>query len=96
MLKKFRKLAVAAFAIATLAAVPLATPALVSAEDTQIQNGVCNGVDLKFGDNGGCAATTSEGTDKINDIISKVIEIFSVVVGVISVIMIIFGSKCRR
>lgn len=75
---------------AMLLALPLAVPAVASAADPNIQDNLCGSVNsLSVDSNGTCAATTSTGTTKINDIISTVINLFSVIVGVIAVIMII-------
>lgn len=70
--------------------VPVMVPAVAHA---QIQEGLCNGVSLSTngGDQGSCA-NGEEATTKVNDLIALIINIFSIVVGVVSVIMIIVGG----
>jgi cytochrome bd-type quinol oxidase subunit 2 len=90
MFTKLRNSIVALLSLATLVAVPLAVPAVTSAQD--IQNNLCTGATLNVSSGGDCATTTSNGTTGINNIIATVINVFSIVVGVVSVIMIIVGG----
>lgn len=89
MFKNIRNLVAGLLSAAALVLVPVAVPALVSAD--QIQTGVCNGASLDLNSSAGCSTTTS-GTSKINSIVTTVINIFSIVVGVVAVIMIILGG----
>lgn len=75
--------------MAAMLIVPAMAPAIVSADP--IENGLCNGVALSTGDNGSCANDDSAST-KVNGLIKLVINIFSLVVGVVAVIMIIIGG----
>ncbi|MFZ2513391.1 MAG: pilin [Candidatus Saccharimonadales bacterium] len=77
-----------------LALVPvMASPAGASAQATDLQNKLCSSVDtLSVNGTGTCETTTTEGADKLNNIISTIVNIFSVLVGVIAVIMIIWGG----
>lgn len=62
-------------------------------QSPEIINGLCEGVNLKVGSNcqsGGI--TDQQAKDKINRVITQIINLFSLVVGVVSVIMIIFGG----
>lgn len=91
MFKNIRNTIVGLLSAATLLAVPLAVPALASAS-TSFQNTVCGGANnLQVGGSESCA-TTSNGTTKINSIIKTVINIFSAIVGIVAVIMIVFGG----
>jgi len=90
MLKNIRNLIVGLVSAVSLIVIPVAVPALVSA-DANIQDNLCQGAALSVSNTSGCSAT-SGGTDKINSIITTVINIFSLVVGVVSVIMIIVGG----
>ncbi|HSX05971.1 MAG TPA: pilin [Candidatus Saccharimonadales bacterium] len=90
MLKNLKNFVVGLVSAVSLIAVPIAVPALVSAAPS-IQDNLCQGANLSVSDTSGCS-TTSNGTDKINSIITTVINIFSLVVGVVSVIMIIVGG----
>jgi energy-converting hydrogenase Eha subunit B len=77
-----------------LVALPLAAPVAVYALD-DVQNGVCSGAGtLKISDNPTTATcdTDNTATTKVNDTITTVINIFSTLVGVIAVIMIIYGG----
>lgn len=76
-------------AVAALVAVPLLVPAVVGAQPS-IQDSLCEGSSLQVGSGGTCADT--EGDTEINSIIETVINIFSLVVGVVAVIMIIIGG----
>lgn len=73
--------------------VPVLTPAVAHAADLgdPVQSGLCHGVSLNAND-GSCDATDSSSTDKVNGLITLVINIFSLVVGVVAVIMIIIGG----
>lgn len=88
--------------IAAMAAllVPMVAPAAVYAQGTgtslqnsspQIQNGLCSGANLSTA-TGNCANSTTEAQGQVDTIITTVINIFSLVVGVVSVIMIIIGG----
>lgn len=74
---------------------PTLAPVSVYAQagaDANIQANLCGGADeLGFGTPAECAGDT-EAQDSVNNIIATVINIFSVVVGVVAVIMIIFGG----
>lgn len=72
-----------------LALVPMLTPAVVLAAPPNIGQQVNQGTCLEVGD-AGCAAEDPQ--QKVNNIITTVINIFSLVVGVVSVIMIIIGG----
>lgn len=72
-------------------AAPLAVPATVGAAAPDIQSGLCGGANLDANDTT-CDASTAGSTDKINNIITVVINAFSLIVGIASVIMIIIGG----
>jgi len=90
MFTKLRNSIAALLSVAALTVVPLAVPAMASAQD--IQNNLCAGATLNVSTQGTCATTTTNGTTGINSIISTTINIFSILVGVVSVIMIIVGG----
>jgi len=91
MLKNIRKYIATAFAFAILAA-PVAAPATVFAAEG-IQGCLGGGATLEIGDGKECADPDNEtGTGKVNDIIKTIVNIFSAIVGVVSVIMIIYGG----
>ncbi len=78
---------------ATMLLVPVAVPAMVSAQasplTTQIQAGIGSGTNAGAG-GGGCDSTTASST--FNHKVTVVINIFSIIVGAVSVIMIIVGG----
>jgi|GEM_PF-403706 len=59
---------------------------------SDIQNSLCAGANLDVTSNCQSGITSQDATAKINDLIADVINIFSLVVGVVSVIMIIYGG----
>ncbi len=94
MIKRIKQL-LTALSMATLIAMPLAPVSVVYAAD-EITPGLCSGANLdasQLGTGGdtSCASDTAAG-DRVNDIIKLVINIFSLIVGVVSVIMIIIGG----
>ncbi len=54
-------------------------------------SGVCTGIGYAAGDGGGCGED-GEGDAAVQNIIATVVDIFSIVVGAVSVIMIIVGG----
>ncbi len=98
MFKNIRNTIVSLLSAATLMAVPMAVPALVSAavspSGADIQGCLGQGTNLDATGNGGACANnnTDAGTTNINAIIKTVINVFSIVVGVVAVIMIIIGG----
>ncbi len=88
MIKKIKSLVVTLASMVALG-VPVLMPATVAAQNNDIQRGLCGGANLQV-EATNCADPQAE--DRINSIITLVINIFSLVVGVISVIMIIIGG----
>src|SRR3989344_6193740 len=88
MTGKFKRLIIPAVILIGLA-VPLAAPAIVSAD---IQGSLCGSAqDLSVSSTKDCT-TTGGSESRFNKILTDVINIFSIVVGVVAVIMIIFGG----
>jgi hypothetical protein len=72
---------------------PLAITATASAVDnTSIINGLCAGTALDATDPAHCNPNDPQAIAKINDIIHLIINLLSLLVGVIAVIMIIIGG----
>lgn len=69
--------------------VPLMVPVSASA---QIQSGLCAGTNLSATEGNGDCDNAAGATTKVNGLIKLVINLFSIVVGVVSVIMIIIGG----
>lgn len=80
------KLLIVSFVATFGLAAPLAVVPLAYAD---IKADVCSGADtLKLDQTGSCA----DQSNTLNDLITKIVNIFSVIVGLIAVIMIIFGG----
>jgi hypothetical protein len=77
-------------------AVWFALPGLVSAVEPDIQSSTCQGANLKFptGPPTGeeCAFADSRPEEKLNQLVATIVNLFSVVVGVVAVLMIIVGG----
>lgn len=72
---------------------PVAMPVTVSAGASIEENLACGTVDLEVTDGSKkCKSQLSGGTGRINDIITQAINIFSIIVGIVAVIMIIVGG----
>jgi hypothetical protein len=86
------KQAIISVVASALVLVPLAIPVSVSAVEPSIEENICAGQALDV--NAKCDPQTAgeaSGT-RVNNIIATVINLFSLVVGVVSVIMIIIGG----
>jgi len=92
MLTSLRKTLAIAGASLLLGFVPaVAVPFAVHADD--IGNCLSQGSGLNANIDSGCEpADTDVGTKKIQDIVTLVVNIFSVIVGIVAVIMIIYGG----
>jgi hypothetical protein len=90
MIKKIKTL-LTSLAALLIIAVPATVPVAVYAADTTIQNGLCQGANLQIGDTSGCNNDTAN-QQSLNNLLTKIVNIFSIVVGVIAVIMIIVGG----
>lgn len=90
MLQKFKKVSISLAALAALL-LPVAAllPASVSAKPN-ISHKLCEGANLEVGSGGTCDAQAT-GT-QVNNLIESVINIFSIIVGVVAVIMMIYGG----
>jgi len=89
MLKTLRKRILALGVAVALIAAPVALPVAVYADAAIQQNLQCG---TTFTTDSTAACDTSKGATTINDTIVKVINFFSAIVGVVSVIMIIYGG----
>jgi len=89
MIKKIKNIIVAS--LATVLSVAVIAPVAVSAAP-DINSGLCQGANLQVQDGCSVSDAQKDGTDAVNGIITLVINLFSIVVGVISVIMIIIGG----
>jgi hypothetical protein len=89
MIKKFKNI-VTSIAMLGMMLTPALAPVAVHAQDA-IQPGLCAGADLNT--QGGCdPGAQQEAENTVNTLLTTVINIFSLIVGVVSVIMIIIGG----
>src|SRR3990167_2671378 len=73
--------------------VPAAVPATVHAVDADIEKSLCGGADqLKFGVQKECKDLAGGEDTGLNAALGRIINIISVIVGVVAVVMIIFGG----
>lgn len=91
MIKKLKNLLMS-LSLASMFIVPALTPAVVYAAEDAITGKVQCGVDLNLDPNLSCTPDEAGSTQRVNDIVRLVINIFSLIVGLISVIMIIIGG----
>jgi len=89
MFRNVRNTIVSLLAMATLVFIPFAIPAVASANN--ITDNLCNGATLTVTNNSGCASTNAAG-NSLDTFITELVNIFSIVVGVVAVIMIIIGG----
>src|ERR1044072_8090570 len=92
MLKSLRK-TIATIGISLgLAAIPVAVPVVVYAEDPNIGGNLACGTTLSTTTGGDCNDQLNTGTTRIQDIVTTIVNIFSIVVGIVAVIMIVVGG----
>lgn len=91
MFKTLRRTVATIGASLSLALVPALAPVAVYADDPDIEGNLACGSTLSVNTDG-CEGELSTGTDNIQRIVTTVIDIFSVVVGIVAVIMIIYGG----
>ncbi len=94
MFKSIRRTMVVVGASLLMALAPAVALAPVAVNAQDIGACLSQGTDLNAGISGqNCTpAQTQDATDKIQSIVTTVVNIFSIVVGIIAVIMIIFGG----
>ncbi len=88
-----RRLIFFAAAVASTLVINLGAPlALAQVGQQQINSGLCSGADLEFTDNPTASCNDTSATGKINNVVHKVVNLLSAVVGIIAVVMIIVGG----
>lgn len=92
MLKNLKKTLaiVGATLMLSLAPAVALVPAAVYADDIGDCLSQGSGLDASLDD--GCTPTASDGGTKIQDIVTLIVNIFSIIVGIVAVIMIIYGG----
>lgn len=95
MKKMFKTRIATIFAVLTLLAVPLVVSAGNVVSAVEISECVGQGVDINGNISGDCSSTSNDpgtGNTDITDVITLIVNIFSIVVGFLAVIMIIWGG----
>jgi predicted permease len=91
MIQKIQRMLLIA-ALAFGLAAPVAVPASVSAaENNTITRGLCKGSNDAAGTSGRCRRT-GDGEGSLRSVAQKIVNIFSIIVGIVAVIMIIYGG----
>jgi hypothetical protein len=91
MVKKIKNMFIALSAVLAIATPALVPAAVYADANSTIQQGLCQGTSLDTNQTS-CSASAGDAQTKINDLLTQVINIFSIIVGVIAVFMIIFGG----
>ena len=89
MIRTLRNVIATLLTAFALVFIPLAAPVAVFADSADIQNNLCGGANLSLS-TGNCAAT--DRTTQLNSLIHTIVNIFSLIIGVVAVIMIIIGG----
>lgn len=93
MIKKLKGIMASVLLLGAVSA-PVAVPAIASAAENndQVTSGLCSGSNLEFTTGTGCTVDSEEASGKLNSIIKTTINVVSIVVGLVAVIMIVFGG----
>jgi predicted permease len=93
MIQKMKNFILVAIASSTLLAPVLAVTLVSTATADNISGSLCQGVNnAANGTNDTGCGTAGSGTTDLHTIASKIVNIFSIVVGIIAVVMIIYGG----
>jgi cytochrome bd-type quinol oxidase subunit 2 len=96
MVKTLRKNLARTVAVLTLMLLPMAVPAIAHADaSTTVSNGVGCGTEFNFNATStakGCGAANSGSENGVQSILKEAVNIFSLVVGIVAVVMIIVGG----
>jgi hypothetical protein len=90
MIQKLKNSLLALAALLLVGGATLAVPAGVFAVENATREGLCDGVNLNPA--GGSDCNASVDNDNFGDLLTRVINIFSIIVGVVAVVMIIIGG----
>jgi hypothetical protein len=89
MIKTFKRVFLTVASLSVLA-MPTLAPAVVFAQNADINSNLCAGTNFSVDQKSGCDSAGA--TSKVNSILSLVINLFSLIVGFVSVVMIIIGG----
>jgi hypothetical protein len=90
-------IAIATFAAWAVFSLAFVLPAAAQTTSNQIVGGLCQGANLEVSDNpssgtGSCSTNGESVADKVNRILKRIVNFLSALIGVVAVIMIIFGG----
>jgi hypothetical protein len=93
MIKKIKSYFLIAVASLTLGA-PMLVPALGGVASANIKDSLCTGVNNAASGttSPGCGTAGTSGSTDLSGIASKIVNIFSIIVGIVAVLMIIYGG----
>jgi magnesium-transporting ATPase (P-type) len=92
-IKKFVLIFTELTAVVSLMIAPALPAFAQETAQQQINAGLCTGSNLQFTENTSTAdCSTSDATERINNLIRTIVNLLSAVVGIVAVIMIIFGG----
>ena len=92
MLQKIKNLIMAAALPLAIAAPLVLAPAAHAATCDNIKSSLTDGINSATGDTSACGDTGSSGTGGIQTIAQKIVNLLSLIVGIVAVIMIIVGG----
>lgn len=90
MANKLTRMHVAAVSVLLVLLAPMIAPAVAGAQD--VQGALCAGASANLNLKGGTDCSGGQATDNLNNIIEVVLNLFSLIVGIVSVIMIIIAG----
>jgi uncharacterized membrane protein len=90
-MKRIKLFLVSTLAVMSMLPIFALVPSVVHAE-LNINSALCNGANNSTDPNATCTISADEGKNKVQSIVNNVVNIFSWIVGIVSVIMIIFGG----
>jgi Type IV secretion system pilin len=91
-MKKITYLLVSIFTVLGFSALVCAVLPHDTAQAADISNNLCKGADLRLSGGADCSQSNKGASEKLDKIVTDVVNIFSVIVGVVAVIMIIYGG----
>ena len=92
-MNKIKILMVSVFSIALMSAPMFVMATTYAATESATQSGLCGGANLQPpNEDGECENINSEASSSVDEVVKLVINLFSWVVGVVAVIMIIYGG----
>ncbi len=91
MIQKIKKFVVVGI-IGLSAISPVLVPSLAGVASASISSQICDGANSAATGSSNTDCTTNSGTDALRSVATQIVNIFSVLVGVVAVIMVIYGG----